>query len=55
MMPVTDSVWLISRVSMALTLSKFGFKSSEITNTEYSGYRPNGAVVDELLAQAGAQ
>jgi len=54
MAPVNDSTWLISRLSMSLTISKFfWFKSTQVTRSTYSDYRPNGLVLDELLAKAG--
>lgn len=49
MAPVTDSIWLISDLSMNLRVAKLIFKSTQITRTTYSGYRPNTLVLDELL------
>lgn len=52
MAPVNDSTWLISRMSMTLTISKFfWFKSTQVTRSTYSDYRPNAVVLDELLAE----
>jgi outer membrane lipoprotein-sorting protein len=51
MAPVTDSVWLISELSMDLRVSKLFFKSTQNTRTTYSAYRLNTAVLDELLKQ----
>ena len=49
--PVTDSVWLINKLSLTLVLSKLMlFKSSEETVTTFSDYRPNTDVLAELLA-----
>ena len=52
MAPVTDSVWLVSRVSIDLRVSKLGFKSTRVANTTYSHFRLNSGVLDELLAKA---
>jgi hypothetical protein len=49
MAPVTDSIWLISSLSIDLRVSKFFFKSTQITRTTYSAYRLNSTVLDELL------
>ena len=50
--PVSSSVWLVNRFSMNLTVSKLGFRSTEITNTTYSDYRPNDVALQELLSEA---
>lgn len=50
--PVTDSIWLISKFSMDLNLSKLFFRSKQIMHNTYSDYRPNGVVLEELLAKA---
>ncbi len=53
MAPVTDSVWLISRFSMSLMVSKLLFFNSEqVMNNTYSEYRLNSVVLEELLAKA---
>lgn len=53
MAPVTSSTWLISSLSMKLRVSKFFlFRSTRITRSTYSGYRPNDAVLAELLSSA---
>jgi hypothetical protein len=52
MAPVTDSIWLISELSMKLRLSKFFRKSMQDTRSTYSDYRLNSVVVEELLAKA---
>ena len=53
MTPVAGSVWLIDDVSMRLNVSKVKmFKSSEVTRTTYTEYRPNDAAMKELLAKA---
>jgi hypothetical protein len=49
MAPVTDSIWLISDLSIDLRVSKFFFKSTQITHTTYSAYRLNSLMLDELL------
>ena len=54
MTPVSDSVWLASRFSMTVKISKFlFFRSTQVTRSSYSEYRLNGPVLDELLAKAG--
>lgn len=52
MEPVTDSIWLVSRFSMTLEVSKFWFHSTQVTNSTYSNYRANGPVLDDLLSRA---
>src|SRR6266853_1048163 len=50
MTPVTDSIWLIDEVSTRLKVSKLHmFKSTALTHTTYSQYRPNSSVLEELL------
>ena len=51
MAPVTGSTWLIGELSMKLTISKFGFKSKEVTGSTYSDYCPNDSVLAELLSK----
>ena len=54
MTPVTPSVWLIDEVSMKLNVAKLRmFKSSQMTRSTYTHYRPNSAVLEELLSKAG--
>ena len=53
MTPVTDSVWLIDEVTMKLHVSKLHmFKSSEMTRSTWTRYRPNSAALEELLSKA---
>jgi hypothetical protein len=53
MTPVADSVWLIDEVSMRLSVAKLRmFKSTTVTRSTYSQYRPNSSVVEELLSKA---
>jgi hypothetical protein len=51
MAPVTDSIWLISDLSMDLRVSKLVFKSEESIHTTYSENRLNDLVVAELLSK----
>ncbi len=51
MAPVTDSIWLISELSMNLRVSKLIFKSQESTHTTYSDNRLNDLVLAELLSK----
>jgi hypothetical protein len=53
MTPVTDSTWLIDEVSIKLNVSKLHlFKSTGLTRSTYTQYRPNASVLDELLSKA---
>jgi hypothetical protein len=53
MTPIADSVWLIDEVSMRLNVAKLRmFKSTTVTRSTYSQYRPNSSVVEELLSKA---
>jgi hypothetical protein len=53
MIPVTDSTWLIDEVSIKLNVSKLHvFKSTGLTRSTYTQYRPNSAVLEELLSKA---
>ena len=55
MTKVTESVWLIDRVSMKLNISKLHiFKSSSATLSTYTHYQPNAVALDELLSEAKA-
>jgi hypothetical protein len=49
--PFNDSVWLISRFTLTLAVSKLWFKSTELTDSTYSQFRPNAMVLAELLAR----
>ncbi len=52
MSPVTDSTWLIGELSMKLEVAKLVlFKSMQSTRSTYTAYRPNAAVLEELLAK----
>ena len=52
MTKVTDSVWLIDRVSMKLNLSKLHmFKSSSSTRSTYTHYQPNSVALEALLRE----
>ncbi len=53
MAPVTDSIWLASRFSMNLEISKLWFHSTRTTISSYSDYRPNLQVLNELLHSTG--
>ena len=56
MTPVSDSVWLIDEVSMRLNVSKLHmFKSTTVTRSTYTKYRPNSSVLEELLSKAGQE
>jgi hypothetical protein len=56
MTPVTDSTWLIDEVSTKLNVSKLHlFKSTALTRSTYTQYRPNSSVVEELLSKAGQE
>ena len=53
MTPVADTTWLIDEVSTRLNVSKLHlFKSTEVTRSTYTQYRPNSTVLDELLSKA---
>ncbi len=50
MTPVTDSIWLVGRLSMDLRISKLGlFKSTQVTRSTYTDYRMNDLVLADLL------
>jgi len=50
MAPVTDSIWLLSSLSMHLRVSKLIlFKSTQVTRSTYSDYRLNDLMLAELL------
>jgi hypothetical protein len=51
MTPVTESTWLIDEVSMKLSVAKLRmFKSTSLTRSTYSQYRPNAEVLEEFLS-----
>jgi hypothetical protein len=50
MIPVTDSVWLVSRFSLDRRLSILWRKSAKATESTFSGYRPAAVAVAEALA-----
>jgi hypothetical protein len=53
MAPVADSTWLIDEVSIKLNVSKLHlFKSTAVTRSTYTQYRPNSSVLEELLSKA---
>ena len=52
MQRITDSLWLVSRFSMDLVLSKFWLHATQRTVSTYSDYRRNKTVLDELLSMA---
>ena len=55
MTKVSESVWLIDRVSMKLNVSKLHmFKSSSATRSTYTHYQPNSVALEELLSEAKA-
>ncbi len=54
MTQVDPSTWLIDVVSMKLRVSKLHLiKSTSVTVSTYTQYRPNSAEVQELLSEAG--
>jgi len=50
MMPVTDSVWLVSRFAVDMRLSIFWRKSAKATESTFSGYEPAAAALARALA-----
>ena len=50
MTPVTESIWLVSRLAVDMRLSILWRKSTKETETTFSGYRPASAVLAEALA-----
>jgi hypothetical protein len=50
MTPVTDSIWLVSRIAVDMRLSILWRKSTKETETTFNGYRPASAVLAEALA-----
>jgi hypothetical protein len=52
MTPVAESTWLIDEVSIRMNVSKLGlFKSTKMTRSTYTQYRPNWEVLEELLSR----
>jgi hypothetical protein len=52
MMPVTDSVWLVSRLTVDMRFSIFWHKSVKSTETIFSGYEPAPAALARWLSTA---
>ncbi len=50
MAPVTDSVWLVSRLVLDLKLSVFWHKSSRTTETTFREYRPAADALRQAIA-----
>jgi hypothetical protein len=50
MMPVTDSVWLVSRFAVDMRLSVFWRKSTKTTETTFGHYQPAVAALAQALA-----
>jgi hypothetical protein len=50
MIPVTDSIWLVSRFAVDLRLSILWRKSTKTTDSTFSDYRPAAAALTEALA-----
>jgi hypothetical protein len=50
MTPVTESIWLVSRLAVDMRLSILWRKSTKETETTFSGYRPASAVLADALA-----
>ncbi len=50
MVPVTDSVWLVSRFAVDLRISILWRKSAKTTESVFSSYRPAAAALAEALA-----
>lgn len=51
MAPVNEATWQATRFTVQLIVSKFWWKSKQRTETEYSMYRPNQEMLDELLRE----
>lgn len=55
MAPVTDSIWLLSNLSMDLKISKLGlFKSTQVTRSTYSDFRLNDLMLSISSAPVDA-
>jgi hypothetical protein len=50
MMPVTDSIWLVSRFAVDLRISILWRKSTKATESTFSNYRPAATALAEALA-----
>ena len=56
MTKVAASTWLIDSVAMKLNVSKLHMiKSSQVTRSTYTNYRPNAVVLEELLSEANRE
>lgn len=56
MTKVAPSTWLIASVAMKLNVSKLHMiKSSEVTRSTYTTYRPNALALEELLSEANRE
>jgi hypothetical protein len=51
MAPVTEDVWLISRFNLSLTLAKLWMKSTQESESKFSGYCLNESMLRELLRE----
>jgi hypothetical protein len=49
MIPVTDSVWLVSRFAVDMRLSILWRKSMKATETTFNSYRPAAAALADAL------
>jgi len=52
MIPVTESVWLVSRFAADMKLSVFWRKSTKTTESKFSDYRPAAAALAQALSAA---
>ncbi len=50
MIPVTESVWLVSRFAVDMKLSMFWRKSTKTTESKFSDYRPAAAALAQALS-----
>jgi len=50
MIPVTESVWLVSRFAVDMQLSIFWRKSTKTTESKFSDYRPAAAALAQALS-----
>lgn len=50
MIPVTESVWLVSRFAVDMKLSVFWRKSTKTTESRFSDYRPAAAALAQALS-----
>ena len=49
MIPVTESVWLVSRFAVDMKLSTFWRKSTKATDSTFSDYQPAAAALAQAL------